>query len=81
MLEKCPWRPATRVQGFVVIDDVMGVQADLLVATDALQTFLESGDQGFEDPEPIFNMGTSFNTGTLMDEACFRVFEGFAFGA
>jgi len=33
------------------------------VSTDALQTFLKPGDQGFENPEKIFGMGTSFNTG------------------
>ena len=42
------------------------LQADLLVSTDALETFLEAGDQGFEEPEPIFSMGTSFNTGVTL---------------
>ena len=35
------------------------------MSSDALETFLEVGDQGFEDPEKMFNLGTSFNTGTL----------------
>ena len=38
-------------------------QGHLLLSTDALETFLDVGDEGLEEPERIFNMGTSFNTG------------------
>ena len=38
-------------------------QGHLMLSTDALETFLDAGDAGLEDPERIFNMGTSFNTG------------------
>ena len=40
------------------------------MGTDSVQTYLEAGDEGFEDSERMFNEGTSFNTGTvLLDRA------------
>jgi len=38
----------------------------VLLSTDALETFLDAGDEGLEAPERIFNMGTSFNTGRTL---------------
>lgn len=42
------------------------IQADILMGTDALQTFLEPGDEGLENPERMFNLGSSLNTGMLL---------------
>ena len=40
------------------------------MGTDSLQTYLEAGDEGYEDSERIFNSGTGFNTGNvLLDRA------------
>ena len=54
----------------VYVNKVMPMQGHLLLSTDALETFLDAGDQGLEDPERIFNMGTSFNTGAFRQHRC-----------
>jgi len=62
------WRQQQRVlcalSGTVVSKvTVTRMQGHLMLSTDALETFLDAGDEGLEAPERIFNLGTSFNTG------------------